>query len=234
MALSNTYNFGSVGYAPSLGELGLYVLNRVGIKPTAILQEHMFDLRMAANLVQMDLSNRGVNLWKVDLVSQPLTQGVATYPVDPNVIVILDCYRTQGTGEETNDQILLPVSRSEYASYPNKQQQGVPTTFWHDRLLSPTVSLYLTPDGTWPTLNYYVVRQQMDANLANGGNLDLTAQAFKAFSDALVAELALTYDKANYQLYSDVADKSWELFSSTNIEIAAQYILPSTSQYFRP
>lgn len=233
MSLSNTYDFGEPGSAPSLGEVGLYAFARVGVKPTALLQEHMFDLRMAANMVQMDLANRGVNLWKVELVSQPLTQGVATYPVEANVILILDCYRTQGTGEETIDQILLPVSRSEYASYPNKQQQGVPSTYWNDRLLSPTISLYLTPDGTWPTLNYYVVRQQMDANLANGGNLDLPSVAFKAFTDFLVAELALTYDKANYMLFSTVAEKSWQRFSDTNIETAAQYILPQMNGYFR-
>jgi hypothetical protein len=229
MALSGTYNF-----APNLGELGLYALSRCDIRPSAVLQEHMFDLRMAANLVSMDWSNKGVNLWQVSLISQPLTQGIATYPVDPAVVLILDAYRTQGTGEGTTDQILLPVSRSEYASYPNKQQQGVPTTIWFDRLLAPVFNLYLTPDGTWPFLNYYVVRQLMDTNLANGGGIDIPAVALKAFSDALVAELSLTHAFAKYPTFKAVADASYLAFADTNIEMAAAYILPQTSGYYRP
>lgn len=229
MALSNAYNFG-----PSLGEFGLYALSRCDIRNTAIEQQHMFDLRMAANLVCADFSNKGVNLWQVDLVSQPLTQGVATYDVDPAVVVILDAYRTQGTGEATIDQILLPISRSEYASYPNKQQQGVPTTYWNDRLLAPTVTLYQTPDGTWPTLNYYVVRQLMDANLADGGGVDIPPVWAKAFSDALIAELSLTWAFAKYPTFKSVADASYLAAASQNEEIAAQYIAPQMAGYWRP
>lgn len=232
MALSNQYSYGSAGGAPSLGEIGLYCLNRVGVKRTAVLQEHMADLRIAANNVCMDFSNKQVNLWKVELVSQPLTEGVATYDVDPAVVFILDCYRTQGSGEETIDQILLPVSRTEYASYPNKQQLGVPTTFWHERTFSPTINLYLTPDGTWPTLNYYAVLQTMDANLANGGSVDVPATWFKAFTDALTAELSLTWAFEKYQTFAAVAAASYLAAAEQDTEIAANYISPLLGSYW--
>lgn len=228
MALSNSYSF-----APSLGELGLYALSRCDIRNTAIEQQHMFDLRMAANLVCQDFSNKGVNLWQISLVSQPLTQGVASYAVDPAVVVILDAYRSQGTGQTTTDQILLPISRSEYASYSNKQQQGVPTVFWMDRTLAPSVTLYLTPDGEWPTLNYYVVRQLMDANLANGGGVDVPAVWLKAFSDALIAELSLTWAYEKYPTFKSVADATYLAAADQNIETAAQYVLPQMAGYWR-
>src|SRR5581483_2871059 len=131
MATTGTYSFN-----PSLGEIGLYAFNRCGVRNTALVQEHMESLRMAANLVCMDFSNKGVNLWQVELVTQPLTAGVATYAVDPSIVVILDAYITVANGDgTTTDRIILPVSRSEYASYPNKAQQGYPTTYWMDRLL---------------------------------------------------------------------------------------------------
>lgn len=232
MALSNTYNFGSAGAFPNTGELGLYAFGRCGIRQTALLQEHMWSLRMAANLVCATFSNKQVNLWQVELVSQPLTQGVATYPVSPQVVLILDCYRTQGSGEETIDQILLPVSRTEYASYPNKQQQGVPTTFWFNRLLQPNVNLYQTPDGTWPTLNYYVVNQLMDANLANGGNVDIPSVWTKAYVDELAAELALTWAPDRYELLAQVAKESYLVAADTNVEDAANYIAPLLGSYW--
>jgi hypothetical protein len=228
VALSNTYNF-----APTLGEAGLYALSRCDVKKTAILQEHLFDLRMAANLVCMDFSNKGVNLWQVELITQALTQGQATYEVDPAVVVILDMYRTQNPGlEDQSDQIMLPISRSEYASYTNKNQQGVPSTYWNNRLLAPTFTTYLTPDGTWPQISYYAVKQLMDANLANGGSVDIPPVWFKAFVDALVAELSLTYAFEKFQVFKAVADASYLVAAEQNVEVASQYILPQIGSYF--
>jgi len=148
-------------------------------------------------------------------------------------VLILDCYRTQGSGEETIDQILMPISRSEYASYPNKQQQGVPTTFWFNRLLEPNINLYQTPDGTWPTLNYYVVNQLMDANLANGGNVDIPAVWTKAYVDELAAELSLTWAPDRYEVLSAVAKESYLVAADTNVEDALNYISPQMSGYWR-
>ena len=133
MTTSATYNFN-----PSLGELALYVLNMVGIRNTAVAQEHMSTLRLAANLALARWSSKGVNLWSVDLQTVALTQGQAAYAVPSNTIAMLDAYITQGTGSGATNRLILPISRTEYASYPNPAQQGFPTTFWFDRLLSPT------------------------------------------------------------------------------------------------
>jgi len=74
MTTSGTYNFN-----PSLGEVVLNAFARCGVRRTALLQEHMQDARFEANLMFSEWSNRGVNLWKVDLQSVPLVQGVTTY-----------------------------------------------------------------------------------------------------------------------------------------------------------
>ena len=85
MSTSGTYTFN-----PSLGELTLYAFNLCGIRNTALLQEHMESARMASNLMLSRWSNQGVNLWKVDLVTQALTTGTSTYSVDADTVVILD------------------------------------------------------------------------------------------------------------------------------------------------
>ena len=164
MATSGTYAF-----APSLGELTIYAFNNIGIRATSLLQEHMVNARMAANMMQANWANRGVNLWAVDLVTVPLVQGQATYTVDPSTVVMLDAYMGIVNGSVETDRIILPISRSEYANYPNKAQQGFPTTFWFDRLISPTVTLWPVPDGTSATyLKYYRVRQIQDVAFASG------------------------------------------------------------------
>jgi hypothetical protein len=162
MATTGTYAFN-----PSLGELTLYAYNLIGIRNTAIVQEHLEAARMAANLLCANWSNRGVNLWAVDLVTVPLVAGQTTYSVDSNTVMILDAYMTIDNGNsDPIDRIILPISRTEYASYPNKEQQGFTTTYWFDRLISPTVTLWPVPDGTSAQyLKYYRVRQIQDSAL---------------------------------------------------------------------
>jgi hypothetical protein len=141
MATSGTYAFN-----PSLGELVLYAYNVCGVRPSTLAQEHMSSARMAANLMLSRWSNQGVNLWAVDLVTVPLSEAVTTYSVDPSTVMILDAYIETSSGSGSPiDRIIMPVSRTEYASYPNKEQQGFPTVFWFDRLISPTITLWPVP-----------------------------------------------------------------------------------------
>lgn len=86
-AVTGTYDFGLSGL-----DLSLEVLERLGIRGQAITTDHMTSLRRSANLVQSSWSNRGVNLWKVDLVELPLVQGVVTYNVDASTVMMLDVY----------------------------------------------------------------------------------------------------------------------------------------------
>ena len=152
MATSGTYS-----YNPSLGELTIYSFNLCDVRGTAITQEHMESSRMAMNMMLSTWSNKGVNLWAVDLQTVSLVQGQATYSVPDNTVVMLDAYCETTTGSQPIDRIILPVSRTEYASYPNKNQQGFPTVFWFDRLnpssrttgsTGPQVTLWPVPDGT--------------------------------------------------------------------------------------
>ena len=168
MTTSATYSFN-----PSLGEISLYSYQLIGIRPSAVLQEHMEAARMATNMMLSNWSNRGVNLWAVDLVTVPLVQGQSTYTVDSNTVVMLDAYISTTTGSQTTDRIIMPISRTEYANYPNKQQQGFPTTFWYDRLLSPNVTIWPVPDGTQTNLKYYRVKQLQDANMQGAETVDV-------------------------------------------------------------
>ena len=87
MATSGTYAFN-----PSLGELTLYAFNLCEVRNTAIAQEHMESARMASNMVLSNWSNRGVNLWCVDLITEPLVEGQSVYTVDQNTVMVLDAY----------------------------------------------------------------------------------------------------------------------------------------------
>lgn len=225
MATSGTYSFN-----PSLGEISLYAFNLIGVRNTALLQEHMESARMASNMLLANWSNRGVNLWAVDLVTVPLVAGQATYPVDSNTVVMLDAYVVSGGV----DRVILPISRTEYASYPNKAQQGVTTVFWFDRLISPEVTLWPVPDGNSETfLKYYRVRRLQDSELQGGQQVEVPYLWLDAFAFALAFRLALVWAPDKAQGLKALADEAYQTAADQNVESAQQYISPTLSGYWR-
>lgn len=306
MATSGTYTFN-----PGLGELTLYAYNLVGIRNTALLQEHLEAARMATNLLLSRWSNQGVNLWAVDKVVVPIEQEpvitgasgtgalatltyasvntpvytpgtliivsgvspagyngthtvvssspgsvtfaslqtgslvtpgiiqapntVSTFSVDPATVMILDAYVTDDSSGANIDRIILPISRTEYASYPNKEQSGFPTVFWFDRLLAPTVTLWpvpYTPNGPG-TLTYYRVRRLQDASLGGAQQVEIPYLWMEAFAYALAQRLSMIWAPDKLQFLKPLADEAYQIAAEQNVEQANTYISPQVAGYFR-
>src|SRR6185312_2373353 len=220
MSTSGTYNF-----APTLGELTIYAFGLIGIRPTALLHEHMEGARMAANLLLGRWSPMpGVNTWQVDLQTVDLVPGTATYSVPANTIAMLDAYVSVSNGVETINRLILPISRSEYASYPQPNQQGSVTVFWFDKLLSPTFTLYLVPDGTQASLSYYRVRQSQDSVLSGGLSVELPVYWLEAFAMGLAARLAMQWKPEMAVALKAAADEAYSIAADQNTETQQFYI----------
>jgi hypothetical protein len=176
-------------------------------------------------------SNQGVNLWAVDLITVPLVEGQTTYAVDGNTIMVLDAYTTTSSGI---DRVIMPISRTEYASYPNKTQQGFPTSYWFDRLVSPTITLWPVPDGSSATtLKYYRVRQIQDANLQNGENVEIPYRWLEALADGLAYRLARIWPPQMAVPLKAQADESYQIAATQDVETVPTYIAPMLGGYFR-
>jgi hypothetical protein len=149
------------------------------------------------------------------------------------LIVLLDCYITKNTGAAEIDRLILPVSRTEYASYQNKAQQGFPTTFWLNRLLRPTVSLWPVPNGQQVAFKYYYLRQTQDTALANGAVPEIPVYFWKWFTLALASQLALIWNPGAAPMLEALADKAYAFASTQNVETANLYISPQLGSYYR-
>jgi len=180
-------------------------------------------------------SNRGVNLWEVELVTLNLVTGTSTYSVDPKVIMILDTYVTTTNSGQNVDRIILPISRTEYASYPNKTQQGFPTTYWFDRLISPTITIWPVPNtSTGPsTMSYYAVTQIQDSNYTGGQTIDIPYRWLEAFTTGLAARLAMIWAPALVQMLKPAADEAYSIAAQQDTEYVSMYISPQLSGYYR-
>jgi hypothetical protein len=222
--VSKTFNFN-----PSGAEFILAAFARLQVRPSELLQDHMFNARMALNFLLSEWSNATPNLWEVGLQTMPLTQGVGTYSVPAATVMILDLYVSTGA----IDRILWPVSRTEYASYSNKTTQGTPTVFWYDRLISQTVTFFPIPDGGGPyTVKFYSVRQTNDADVANGYNVEIPYRFYEAYCAGLAWKLSEMYapqleDKlfARYQ-------RAWTIATTQDVENVGMTIMPGIGSYY--
>lgn len=229
MTTSGTYTFN-----PSIGELILSAFARIQIRRPNILQEHIADAQKEANFALASFSNRGPNLWAVDLQTVTLSAGIASYSIPAETVMVLSAYITTTSGGVSTDIVITPLSRDEYASLPNKATQGFPTSFWLDRLVVPTISLWPVPDNTQTyTLNYYRYRQLQDANTASGQNIDLQYLFLDAFVAELAYRLARIYAPALEAQRKVDAAEAWQIAATQNVENVPMSIIPGLSSYFR-
>jgi hypothetical protein len=226
-------NSGTYTFAPPIGVLTLNAFSRINVKRTELLTEHMENSYLECNLLQADWSSDGLTWWTVQQVSQPLTAGTPTYLVASNVISVLDVYVSPSNGTSGQNRLLFPFSRTDYASLGNPAQQGFPTSFWYDRALQPTLTLWPVPDNsTTYLMTYYIYTQQQDANLRQGGN----AAVPYWWLDAYVADLAHRLSRHHAPALEAVRKQDKiDAYSraSKQVEPAPLYLSVGLSSYFR-
>jgi hypothetical protein len=97
-----------------------------------------YDLRTARrsiNLMTIEWSNRGINLWTVEECVIPLVANQGVYPVPGDTIDILDLVTRTNNASTSNqtDINLSRISESTYSSIPNKLTTGRPIQVWFNR-----------------------------------------------------------------------------------------------------
>ena len=224
MVSSGTWNFN-----PSVGNLALSAYSRIQIRRPALLAEHLQDAYFETNFLLSSWSNMAPNLWTVDLVTQTLTAGTATYGVDAKTVMILDAYITISS----QDRLMFPMSRTEYASQPDKTNQATPTTYWFNRILSPTITLWPVPDDSTAVLNYYRCTQNQDANLQSGETPAIPYRFVDAMVAGLAHRLARIYKPEVEAQRKQDAMEALALAQTQDIEAVPMLLAPQLEGYFR-
>lgn len=223
---SKTYDFNPLG-----GELIIEAFARIGVRPSEITQQHMYHARISANMVLSEFSNIQPNLWEVGLQYVPLTENYATYTMPAETVTILDLYISTNNQSDTQDRYLFPISRTEYASYPNKEQTGFPNVYWFDRVISPTITLWPVPDSNGPyVLKYYSVRQTQD--ITNNKTVEIPYRFLDAFVSALAWRLSQKYSPDYEMRAFQIMDRAWQLAATQDVENNSIYIIPGISGYY--
>lgn len=230
MASSGTYDF-----SLTTGQSVITAFRRVRIFAPSLVQHHMVCAREEMNLLFVEWSNKQVNLFKVELITVPLTFGVPTYSVPSRVVMVLDAYisRNYGTPQQT-DLTISPLSRTEYASLANKATPGQPSQFWLDRLIAPTITMYPVPDASGPyTLRYYACVQMQDANLLGGETPDIPYRWYDAFVSGMAHRFSRPYAPDLEDKRKKDAMEAWTIAATQDVENIPLSLAPTINVYYR-
>lgn len=227
---------GTSTFQPPIADLMIDIAERIGLDPAALTTQHYLSFRRSMNLVQSRMSNRGVNLWSVDLISTTLVQGTAQYSVAATTVDILDVYRSITVGGEPVNTLMYPLSRNDFAGISNPTTQGPSTAYWFDRSPSSGVmhiNLWPTPDGNGPyTMLYYATQRIQDATPESGGNVDMPFRFYYAWVAEVAADCSVKFAPARTQVLAAIAKDAWDEAAQEDTEKVPFYCAPDFSSYF--
>jgi hypothetical protein len=192
-----------------------------------------YDLRTARrslNLMFADWANRGINMWTFEQGSIPLVAGQATYDLPTDTVDLLEHVIRTGAGSASTqaDLTITRISVSTYATIPNKLQQARPIQVWIERLNTPRITVWPTPDNSQPyTFVYWRMKRIQDAG--NGVNtMDMPFRFIPCMVAGLAYYLALKVPGGAERLgiLKQQYDEAWQLAADEDREKAAIRFVP--------
>ena len=191
-----------------------------------------YDLRTARrslNLLTIEWSNRGINLWTVEEASFPMVQGTGTYDLPTDTIDILDfVIRTNDGSSNQQDISMSRIAEPTYANIPNKNTQGRPLQVYVNRQAEvPNITVWPLPNNASYTFVYWYLRRIQDAG--NGVN---TQDIPFRFLPCMVAGLAFYLSQKlpdalpRMQMLKMEYEEQWILASTEDREKATLRLTP--------
>jgi hypothetical protein len=132
------------------------------------------------------------------------------------------------------DRIIIPFSRSDYASVANKGMTGFPTSVWTDYLLQPTMTLWPVPNYFIPQgLQYYVQKRPTNASLSDGFQIQIPYQAYDYFVWGLAERLSYIYAPEKAAMLSPRKQQAYMKYIQATTENVNINMDVQVNSYFR-
>lgn len=182
--ISYTY---PTGYTPSVYYVG--IVSNVSTNYNLVF-EYSFDGNVWMNGLTIGSTYYpyGQTIWAV--VNSPLNaQSVRIRETGGATLNVQQIYFSM----PSFSRILTPISREEWVSYPNKQIQATPSSFYLDRQIVPSLNLWPTPDNSYQTLVFNQQNAIMDVTSLNQ-NINIPQRFMQACRFDLAFQMALKFD----------------------------------------
>ena len=183
MALS-----GSTDFEPNVAEFVEEAFERCGLELRT-----GYDLKTAKrsiNLMLAEWANRGLNQWTVEQATQTVTEGQTDYTLNANVVDILDCSLRRNTNGTDLDLQMSRISRSEYLNIPTKSTKSRPSQFFLDKLNTPVLKIWPSPENSTDILVFNKIVRMDDADKPTN-TMDMPFRFYPCFAAGLAYYIAI-------------------------------------------
>jgi hypothetical protein len=167
-----------------------------------------------------------LNMWTVTQATKAITSGTATYSFDATYVDLLEVVLRNSSG---TDFTLSQMSRSEYLTIPNKTSSGQPSQYFFDRQVTPTITLWSTPDASYTLVYYYVSRIQDADALVN--NADTPFRFLPCMVAGLAYYLAMKKAPERVQLLKAVYEEEFQRAAAEDANSTPLKLTPSMTYY---
>jgi hypothetical protein len=152
--------------------------------------------RRSLNLLALEWSNRGYNLWTVEQGVIPLTQGVFAYDLPGDTIDLIEGLIRTTSGTTSTDIAMTRTGLSTYATIPNKTTTGRPVQFYVDRQITPRVLLWPAPNDNSYTFLAWRMKRIQDAGSSGELTFDIPSRFLPCLISGLAYKLAMKRPEA--------------------------------------
>ena len=216
---------GSYSFVPSFDDLLTEAWERCGLSPSIINGDTLRSARRSYQLMFIDWTNRGLNLWQIPQIVVTTTPGQATVALTPEIVDVLQAT----VSVNGQDLTMTPIGRDDYMSIPNKATSTRPTQFWVARVLpAPVLYLYPTPDQAY-SITASALRQPQDVASMTAAP-DAPVLWAEAITSGLAARLALKFAMDRLQVLGMLADEAYKRANGENRERPPLRIAPRMSR----
>ena len=197
-----------------------------------------YDLRTARrslNLLLAEWANRGLNQWTIQEKTIAMVEGTTSYNVDSSVstaaIDVLDAFVRQTVNSKNSDIQMTRLSRSEYSAIPNKSTEGQPLQFFVDKQISPTISVYPTPDETSKYTVHLNVLTRMDDVDAATNTLQMPFRFYPCLAAGLAYYISIKKNPERTGLLKQIYEEEFQRALDADEDRASLRITPDISNY---
>ena len=165
--------------------------------------------RRSLNIMFADWSNRGIQMWEVAKTEVTLTEGDNDISINAYDNDVLDAYIQKTVNGIVTDYQLTRIDRNEYVSIPTKSTKARPTQFWLERLKTPVIHLYPTPENSTDKLIYYVW-QRVQGATASVNDADIPSRFMPPLVSGLAYYLCLKKNTQKLSVIQPLYEKNLE------------------------
>ena len=188
-----------------------------------------YDLKTAKrslNLMLGEWANRGLNQWTIVQRTQTVTSGTTEYTLNADIIDILSV----AVVRDNTYYPLERISRDAYLAIPNKTTSGRPTQFFLDRLITPKLKIWLSPENSTDVLYYDALTRMDDAdNYTN--TMEIPFRFYPCLAAGLAYYIAIKRAPDRVQLLKSVYEEEFNRAMSEDRDRSSTTISPELRFY---